>query len=145
MKQLLIVFALLCAGQAAEPILRPPGFRPASPGLQAITATSVVADPETRYSPGTIIIRNGVIEAVGKDLEIPSGARVWNLTNRTIYAGFIDPAVSLKSTNATRGMMATETHFYGVGNRVTEVIGVSTDGWEAAKLPMENAEPVPGP
>src|SRR5438045_3638906 len=141
MKQLLIVFALLCAGQAAEPILRPPGFRPASPALQAITATTVVADPETRYSPGTIIIRNGVIEAVGKDLEIPSGARVWNLTNRTIYAGFIDPAVSLKSTNATRGMMATETHFYGVGNRVTEVIGSEASRVTPQRRALEGYSP----
>src|SRR4051812_45415400 len=93
----------IARSEAAEPILRPPGFRPRGPGIEAITAATVFTDPTTKLSPGTIIIRNGLIEAVGATVSIPTGARVWNLTNRTIYAGFIDPAVSLKSTNATRG------------------------------------------
>jgi imidazolonepropionase-like amidohydrolase len=119
------MLALSFAGtHAAEPILRPPGFRPRGPGVEAITAANVFTDPTTKLSPGTIVIRNGLIEAVGANVAIPAGARVWNLTNRTIYAGFIDPAVSLKSTNATRGMIASSTHFFGADNKTTEEIGV---------------------
>ena len=121
------LLALTIAGlHAAEPILRPPGYRPKSPGLEAITATTIFTDPTNRLSPGTIIIRDGVIESVGANIEIPAGARVWNLTNRTVYAGFIDPAVSLKATNVTRGMIASSTHFFGVDNKATEQIGLES-------------------
>jgi imidazolonepropionase-like amidohydrolase len=142
MKRLLILSLLLCArAQAAEPILRPPGFRPASPGLQAITAKTVVADPENRFSPGTILIRNGLIEAVGANIGIPDGARVWNLTNRTVYAGFIDAAVSLKNTNAVRGMIETETHFYGVENKANEVIGLESSRVTPQRRALEGYAP----
>jgi imidazolonepropionase-like amidohydrolase len=125
MKPLAALLALtLASSQAAEPILRPPGFRPRGPGVEAITAANVYTDPKTKLSPGTIVIRDGLIEAVGANVNIPAGARVWNLTNRTIYAGFIDPAVSLKTTNSTRGMIATSTHFFGADNKATEQIGV---------------------
>lgn len=142
MKRLLILLVLLCArARGAEPILRPPGFRPASPGLQAITAKTVVADPENRFSPGTILIRNGLIEAVGTNIDIPAGARVWTLTNRTVYAGFIDAAVSLKSTNAVRGMIETETHFYGVNDKPTEAIGLESSRVTPQRRALEGYAP----
>src|SRR4051812_34155831 len=108
-----LILPLLFAAQSwgAEPILRPPGFRPKAPELQAITANTIFLDPTNRLSPGTILIRDGVIEAVGASIDIPAGAVRWNFTNRTIYAGFIDAAVSLKSTNTTRGLVASATHF----------------------------------
>jgi imidazolonepropionase-like amidohydrolase len=127
MKSLAALLSLTIAGvHAAEPVLRPPGYRPRSPGLEAITASTVYIDPTNRLSPGTIVIRDGLIAAVGANVEIPAGARVWNLTNRTVYAGFIDPAVSLKSTNVARGMISSSTHFFGVDNKSTEQIGLES-------------------
>jgi imidazolonepropionase-like amidohydrolase len=39
---------------------------------------------------GTIIFRDGVIEAIGADLEIPAGTRVVDVTGKHIYPGLID-------------------------------------------------------
>ncbi|HUS34815.1 MAG TPA: amidohydrolase family protein [Verrucomicrobiae bacterium] len=127
MKSLAALLSLtFAASHAAEPILRPPGYRPRSPGLEAITASTVYIDPTNHISPGTIVIRDGLIAAVGANVEIPAGARVWNLTNRTVYAGFIDAAVSLKSTNVARGLVSSSTHFFGVDNKATEQIGLES-------------------
>jgi imidazolonepropionase-like amidohydrolase len=142
MKPLAALLALsFASSQAAEPILRPPGFRPRGPGVEAITAANVFTDPTTKLSPGTIVIRNGLIEAVGANVNIPAGARVWNLTNRTVYAGFIDPAVSLKSTNATRGLVASSTHFYGADNKTTERIGVEASRVTPQRHAVEGYSP----
>ncbi len=39
---------------------------------------------------GTIVFRNGLITAVGADVEIPAGARVVDATGKHIYPGLID-------------------------------------------------------
>jgi imidazolonepropionase-like amidohydrolase len=142
MKRLATVVALIMvSSQAAEPILRPPGFRPRAPGLEAITAANVFIDPTHKLSPGTIVIRDGLIEAVGGDVKMPAGARIWNLTNRTVYAGFIDPAVSLKSTNTTRGLVASSTHFFGADNKTTEHIGQEESGVTPQRRAVEGYAP----
>lgn len=142
MKSLAALLSLTVAGiHAAEPILRPPGYRPRSPGLEAITANAVYIDPTNRLSPGTIVIRDGLIAAVGANVEIPAGARVWNLSNRTIYAGFIDPAVSLKSTNTARGLINSSTHFFGVDNKATEQIGLESSRVTPHRRALEGYAP----
>jgi hypothetical protein len=142
MKPLAALLSLSVVGiHAAEPILRPPGYRPRSPGLEVITASSVYTDPTNRLSPGTIVIRDGLIAAVGANVEIPAGARVWNLTNRTVYAGFIDPAVSLKSTNTARGLISSSTHFFGVDNKATEQIGLESSRVTPHRRALEGYAP----
>jgi imidazolonepropionase-like amidohydrolase len=39
---------------------------------------------------GTVVIRDGKIEAAGKDVKIPEGARVIDATNQVVMPGFID-------------------------------------------------------
>lgn len=39
---------------------------------------------------GTILIKDGKIQAAGKDLRVPAGARVLNLRGRVVTPGFID-------------------------------------------------------
>ena len=53
------------------------GVRPADVRTHAITGATVVVQPDRTIENATIIIRNGVIEAVGQDVEVPPGARVW--------------------------------------------------------------------
>ncbi|MFM8393710.1 MAG: hypothetical protein ACKOB4_07260, partial [Acidobacteriota bacterium] len=44
---------------------------------------------------GTIVIRNGLIEAVGADLKVPGDARVIDATGMTIYPGLFDSYTNL--------------------------------------------------
>ncbi len=79
--------------------LLPPGHRPLPLGVHAITAEKVFVKPGESLERATIVIRDGRIETVGVDIKIPPDARVWNLTNATVYAGFLDPFVVLDEKN----------------------------------------------
>jgi imidazolonepropionase-like amidohydrolase len=78
----------------------PPGFRPAPPGVHALVGAKIVIQPGEVLDSGTIVIRDGLIQAVGTNVVVPADARVWDLKGATVYAGFIEPYLVL-STNAT--------------------------------------------
>jgi cytosine/adenosine deaminase-related metal-dependent hydrolase len=59
--------------------------------VRALTGVRIVAAPGTSPIEGTIVIRDGRIEAVGAGAEIPPGAVVHPLPGRTVYAGLIEP------------------------------------------------------
>ncbi len=63
--------------------------------VHALTGARVVDAPGHVIDGGTVLIRDGRIEAVGPELEVPADARVWDLTGKTIYAGFLDPFTSV--------------------------------------------------
>lgn len=60
------------------------------PGLYAFTNATIVTDPSTTLSGATLLVENGFIRAVGKDVAIPEGAVLYDLGNRYIYPSFID-------------------------------------------------------
>ncbi len=76
-----------------------PGFRPAPLGVHALVGAKIVIQPGEVLGSGTIIIRDGLIQAVGTNVVVPPDARVWDLKGATVYAGFIEPYFVL-STNA---------------------------------------------
>lgn len=92
------LFALLSLPALAADIL-PPGHRPLPYGAHALAGGRAVIKPGEVVEGATIIIRDGVIQAVGKDLNPPPDARVWDMKGTTIYAGFVDPCLTLDSTN----------------------------------------------
>src|SRR5688572_23087531 len=59
--------------------------------VHALTGARVVVSPGLTLGRATVVIRDGVIEAVGPGVAAPADARVWDLTGRTVYAGFLDP------------------------------------------------------
>ncbi len=56
----------------------------------AIKGGAVVTVTGATIPKGTVIIRNGLIEAVGADIPIPGDARVIDATGMTVYPGLID-------------------------------------------------------
>lgn len=66
------------------------GLRDNQPGVHALTNARIVVSPGNVVSNGTIVLRDGVIEAVGANVNAPADARVWDMSGRTIYPGFID-------------------------------------------------------
>src|SRR6267378_3769333 len=79
--------------------LLPPGFRPLPLGVHALVGGRVVIKPGEVLEDATVVIRDGFIQAVGKDVVAPEDARIWDMKGRTIYAGFIDPYLVLGATN----------------------------------------------
>lgn len=78
--------------------LRPPGFRPEGPGVHALENARIVPRPGVLIEKGAIVIRNGLIEAVGAEVKAPADARKWDMKGTTIYAGFIEPYWILERT-----------------------------------------------
>ena len=79
------------AAAAPAPVTTPvDGLRQNTPSVHALTNVRIVTSPGEVIEKGTIIVRDGVIEAVGPEIKPPADARVWDLSGKTAYAGFID-------------------------------------------------------
>lgn len=56
----------------------------------ALTKAKIITKPGEVIENGTIIIKDGLIQAIGKDLKVPAEAKVINADSMFVYAGFID-------------------------------------------------------
>jgi len=74
----LLAAVLLCPPQQGRPT------------PTAITGARIVVDPNTTIEKGTLVLRDGLIAAVGADVPAPADAEVIDGTGLTVYAGFID-------------------------------------------------------
>ena len=81
--------------QAQTTTERPDGQRENTPRWHALTGARLVLAPGQVVENGTLVLRDGVIVAAGRDVAVPAGARLWKLEGRTVYAGFIDLASTL--------------------------------------------------
>jgi N-acetylglucosamine-6-phosphate deacetylase len=88
---LLGIFAAGLFTHAAPPSTKPiAGIRENTPTLHALTDARIVIAPGRVIERGALVLQDGVITAVGADVEPPAGARVWPLAGKTIYPGLID-------------------------------------------------------
>ncbi|MDT8368319.1 MAG: amidohydrolase family protein [Longimicrobiales bacterium] len=86
------------------------GIRDNSTGYHALTHARVVVEPGRVLDDATVVIRNGIVQAVG-DVDLPAGARVWDLTGHTIYPGFIDAHADLGMSDVPEGGDLGPTHW----------------------------------
>jgi imidazolonepropionase-like amidohydrolase len=66
------------------------GLRDNTPEVFAFTHARVVVNPQTVIENATLVIRKGVIEAIGSGITIPTDAWTTDLKGKTIYPGFIE-------------------------------------------------------
>ncbi|RLS54886.1 MAG: hypothetical protein DWH91_10725 [Planctomycetota bacterium] len=59
-------------------------------GVIAIECAQLIVSPDQTIEKGTIVVRDGRIEAVGTDVEIPAGAERIDGAGLLVYPGFID-------------------------------------------------------
>jgi len=78
---------LLAAPPGIEPVA---GLHDRTPRVHALIGGNVVTQPGKTIEGGIVIVRNGVIVAVGEKVAIPAEAHVWDFKGKTLYAGFID-------------------------------------------------------
>ncbi len=92
MKKRFSLFALACAGVlmvsaifiARTSSAQPQGEAYAIRGGTIVTVTGAV------IQKGTVVVRNGLIQAVGADISVPADARIVDATGMTVYPGLID-------------------------------------------------------
>ncbi|HLA96699.1 MAG TPA: hypothetical protein VK612_13335, partial [Pyrinomonadaceae bacterium] len=61
----------------------------------AITNAKIVTVSGATIEKGTVVVRDGLIEAVGADAKVPADAQVFDGTGLTVYPGFIDSLTNL--------------------------------------------------
>ncbi len=98
----LCLLGAACTALAQTTTERPDGQRENTPRWHALTGARLVLAPGQVVENGTLVLRDGVIVAAGRDVAVPAGARVWKLDGRTVYAGFIDLASTLGVPAAMR-------------------------------------------
>lgn len=81
------IFAFLCFCAFANAQTRAETF--------AITNAQIATVSGPVISRGTIVVRNGLIEAVGENVRVPADARTIDGAGLTVYPGFIDAYTSL--------------------------------------------------
>jgi imidazolonepropionase-like amidohydrolase len=105
---------LLATGVGAQQTSRTEpvtGLRANSAGFHALVGARVVTAPGQVLENATIVIRNGLITAVGQNVQPPAGARVWTLAGQTIYPGFIDAHADLGMDAVPQGGDVGPTHW----------------------------------
>jgi N-acetylglucosamine-6-phosphate deacetylase len=82
---------LLASTHAGSESTRPwPGLREYTPRVHALTGATVIPYSGQVLENATLVIRDGVIVAVGESVDIPPDARVWSLSGKYVYPGLID-------------------------------------------------------
>ena len=71
------------------------GTDPGAPRVWAITGAKIVTAPGKTIASGTIVLRDGLIEAVGEKVAVPGDATVIDGKGWTLYPGFIDASTRL--------------------------------------------------
>ncbi|HZN66177.1 MAG TPA: amidohydrolase family protein, partial [Tepidisphaeraceae bacterium] len=112
--RVLVAMLAVCAASrpnvAQPPTTVPPdGLRDNTPAVHALVNAKLVLSPGRSIERGTVVVRDGVIVAVGASADVtpPAEARVWDLAGREVYPGLID-AYSEMSDGESRAAPAGE-------------------------------------
>ncbi|MEX2188211.1 MAG: amidohydrolase family protein [Pirellulales bacterium] len=92
----LILAALTTLAARTTPAADAPSNRPADglrqnvPSVYALINARIVVAPGRTIEKGTVVVRDGTIEAAAATAQPPADARVLDFAGKTIYAGLID-------------------------------------------------------
>ena len=106
--------AVLVTGADAQQATRTQpvqGMRDNGTGYHALVGARVVTGPGQVLDDATIVIRDGLVQAVGRGMDAPAGARVWDLDGLTVYPGFIDAHADLDMDAVPEGGDIGPTHW----------------------------------
>ncbi|MEM9160327.1 MAG: amidohydrolase family protein [Verrucomicrobiota bacterium] len=87
---LLIGALLVSLSSARESSKQTEGLHADESRVHALVHATLIPSPGKVIEDATIVVRDGLIETVESGLEAPSDARIWDLSGKTVYAGFID-------------------------------------------------------
>ena len=94
----LLALAIAGPSHAQQPPVN--GMRPSNPARHALVGGTVIVAPGQTIEKATLLIKDGVIEAVGTDVAAPAGYRVFDVSGKTLVAAFIEPALVADSAEA---------------------------------------------
>ena len=105
---LLALVAPLWGNARAQQVNQPAQQTVSGPGgLFAIRNARIVTVSGPQIENGTIVVRNGRIEAVGANINVPAGAQEINAQGLTVYPGMIDLGTSMGLVEISLGAPGT--------------------------------------
>lgn len=87
------------------------------PGIHALINATVVPDWQSEPVKADILIVNGRIEAIGKNIKFPAGTRITDLEGKMIYPSFIDIYTNYGAEQAESGERNIVASFMQQGQR----------------------------
>ncbi len=79
------------------------GIRQNTPSVHGFTNARIVIAPGIVVEKGTLVIRDGIITAVGASVAVPADARMWDMTGMTIYPGLIESCTDIGMPKKQQG------------------------------------------
>ena len=76
------------------------------PRAWALTNAMVHAAPGKTIENGTVVLRDGMIRAVGANVKIPKQATILDMDGKHIYAGFIESWLDVKTVKKDTSLQA---------------------------------------
>ena len=145
---ILAVAFLLATCPAVSQTARQTGLRDRTPEVYAFTNATIVASPGVVIERGTLVVRSGLIEAIGANVTIPADATITDLNGKYIFPGFIDAytvwthydTLSQRQSGATYWNPNVKSHFRMaevMRNSDREAAGLRSQGFVAANLVSE--------
>jgi len=118
-----LALSLLAAPTAAHAQPRP--THPDAPRHFAVTGARIVTGSGPVITDGTVVLKDGSITAVGRDVTVPGDAWVVDASGKTVYPGLIDAMTDLGHPPARGARQATPARPFGAQAPVDE----STYSW----------------
>ncbi len=87
MKTLSIIFLVSISAAQVKPV---DGLHDNTPRVFVLENGKIITQPGQVIDGGIIVIRNGIIEAVGKKVFVPADAYKIDISGKTVYPGFIE-------------------------------------------------------
>lgn len=132
-----LFFSLIIGrGIAQTPTFPVNGVQDERPDRVAFTNATIFTDATTSLEGATLLIRGGVIEAVGKTVKIPAGTRVIDLKGKRIYPSFVESYAAYGMPEVKREARG----FRGTPQMDSKKKGAF--GWNQAVLPEVRAAEV---
>ena len=76
------------------------------PRAWALTNATIHASPGKTLYDGTVVLRDGIIKSVGKNIKIPDQATIIDMDGKHIYAGFIESWLDVNSVKRDTSLQA---------------------------------------
>lgn len=104
------------------------------PQIHAFTGVRIVVAPGKVIESGTLVVRDGLIEAVGANVAVPADARVWKLEKTTVYPGLIESFRPLEWPTADKDDPSKALHPNGLIRPERDATAIAFNEAEIAKL-----------